>query len=89
MKGWRGKIACCDAEVRTLRRAGNFICVKSDNNFYEPLKMPFLEIKEIWEFACSINTEEFDAEEFSGQNIKGLFLELKQEIKKIDHKLSR
>ena len=68
---------------------GNFICVKSDNNFYEPLKIPLLEIKEIWEFACSINTEEFDADEFSGQNIKGLFLELKQDIKRIDHKFLR
>ena len=68
---------------------GNFICVKSDNNFYEPLKIPLPEIKEIWEFACSINTEEFDADEFSGQNVRSLFLELKQEIKKIDYKLSK
>lgn len=66
---------------------GNFICVKSDNNFYEPLKIPLTEIMEIWEFACSISTQEFDAEEFSEQNIKNLFLELKSEIKKIGERL--
>ena len=66
---------------------GDFICVKSDNNFYEPLKIPLTEIMEIWEFACSISTQEFDAEEFSEQNIKNLFLELKSEIKKIGERL--
>lgn len=61
----------------------NFICVKSDNSFYEPLKIPLTEVREIWEFACSISTQEFNGDEFSGQNVKDLFLELKQEIKKI------
>lgn len=61
----------------------NYICVKSDNNFYEPLKIPLPEVREIWEFACSISTQEFNGDEFSGQNVKDLFLELKQEIKKI------
>jgi transcriptional regulator with XRE-family HTH domain len=58
----------------------NFICVKSDNSFYEPLKIPLTEVREIWEFACSISTQEFDGNEFSGQNVKDLFLELKKEI---------
>ena len=66
---------------------GDFICVKSDNNFYEPLKIPLTEIMEIWEFACSISTQEFDAEEFSEQNIKNLFLELKSEIQLLKSKL--
>lgn len=61
----------------------NYICVKSDNSFYEPLKIPLTEVREIWEFACSISTQEFNGDEFSGQNVKDLFLELKQEIKKI------
>ena len=37
----------------------NYICVKSDNNFYEPLKIPLPEVREIWEFACSITTQEY------------------------------
>lgn len=59
---------------------GNFICVKSDNNFYEPLKIPLTEIKEIWEFACSINTKEYEPDEFEQKNVRELFLELKSEI---------
>ncbi|MEN2434778.1 LexA family transcriptional regulator [Weeksellaceae bacterium A-14] len=66
---------------------GNFICVKSDNSFYEPLKIPLSDVKEIWEFACSINTQEYDPDEFSGQNVKDMFLELKKDIGKIEKKL--
>ena len=63
------------------------ICVKSDNNFYEPLKIPLDEIMEIWEFACSISTIEYDADEFAGQNVKDMILDLKEDIKKIEEKL--
>lgn len=64
----------------------NFICVKSDNSFYEPLKIPLADIKEIWEFACSINTQEYDPDEFSGQNMKEMFLELKEDINQLKEK---
>lgn len=63
---------------------GAFIIVKSDNNFYEPLKIPLSEVREIWEYACSISTQEFEADDFSGQNIKDLFLELKRAIQKLE-----
>lgn len=66
---------------------GDSLCVKSDNDFYEPLKIPLTEVREIWEFACSISTQEFDAGEFSGQNVKDLFLEIKEDIKKLDSKV--
>ncbi|WP_234110556.1 MULTISPECIES: XRE family transcriptional regulator [Chryseobacterium] len=59
---------------------GNFICVKSDNSFYEPLKIPLTEIREIWEFACSISTKEYEPDEFEQKNLRELFLELKSEI---------
>lgn len=65
----------------------NFICVKSDNNFYEPLKIPLSDIWEIWEFACSINTEEYEPYEFNQQNIQGLFVEIKDEIENINRKI--
>lgn len=64
----------------------SFICVKSDNSFYEPLKIPLADIKEIWEFACSINTQEYDPDEFSGQNMKEMFLELKEDINQLKEK---
>lgn len=65
---------------------GNDICVKSDNNFYEPIKIHLSEIKEIWEFACSINTQEFEPNEFQEQNVRDMFLELKKEIKTLKTK---
>ena len=64
----------------------SFICVKSDNSFYKPLKIPLADIKEIWEFACSINTQEYDPDEFSGQNMKEMFLELKEDINQLKEK---
>ena len=66
----------------------NGICVKSDNNFYEPYKIPLTEIKEIWEFACSISTQEYEPEEFSQQNIQNLIGELKDDIKKINSRMT-
>ena len=65
---------------------GDDICVKSDNNFYEPFKIHLAEIKEIWEFACSINTQEFEPNEFQEQNLRDMFLELKREIKTLKGK---
>ncbi|MBO6199993.1 LexA family transcriptional regulator [Epilithonimonas ginsengisoli] len=64
------------------------ICVKSDNNFYEPYKIPLSEIKEIWEFACSISTQEYEPEEFSQHNIQNLFVEIKEDIKKINSRMT-
>lgn len=59
---------------------GNSICVKSDNNFYEPFKIPLPEIFEIWEFACSISTQEYEPENVEVRDVKEMFLSLKEEI---------
>lgn len=66
---------------------GNSVCVKSDNSFYEPLKIPLSEIREIWEFACSISTEEYEPGEFTNQNIREMFGEIKAEITKLQKKV--
>ncbi|PZU87277.1 MAG: XRE family transcriptional regulator [Chryseobacterium sp.] len=65
------------------------ICVKADNSFYEPYKIPLTEIKEIWEFACSISTQEYEPDEFSSQNIHNLFIEIKKDIKMINSKITK
>jgi len=56
------------------------INVSADNRFYEPYEIALSDLVEIWEYACSISTSEFDADTFSDQNVKDLFLELKKEI---------
>lgn len=62
---------------------GNSIYIKSDNNFYEPVSIHLSEIYEIWEFACSINTKEYEPDEFSQHSIQEMFSEIKTEIKNI------
>jgi len=41
------------------------------------------DIYEIWEFACSISTTEYEPEEFAEQNIREMFMELKRELREM------
>jgi transcriptional regulator with XRE-family HTH domain len=63
------------------------IWVKADNSFYEPYKIPLPDIKEIWEFACSINTIEYGADEFAERNIHNFITEIKTDIKQIKERM--
>ena len=65
----------------------NYITLSSDNTFYQPYEVHLSEVLEIWEFACSINTEEFTTENTSERDVKDLFLELKNYIKSLNDKL--
>ncbi|BAP31030.1 transcriptional regulator [Chryseobacterium sp. StRB126] len=63
------------------------IWVKADNQFYEPYKIALPEIKEIWEFACSINTKEYEPDEFSEHHIQNFITEIKTDIRQIKEKM--
>ncbi|WP_262152625.1 XRE family transcriptional regulator [Chryseobacterium foetidum] len=63
------------------------IWVRADNQFYEPYKIPLTEIKEIWEFACSINTKEYGPDEFAEHHIQNFISEIKTDIKQIKEKV--
>lgn len=63
------------------------IWVKADNQFYEPYKISLYEIKEIWEFACSINTKEYEPNEFAEHHIQNFIKEIKTDIKQIKEKI--
>lgn len=56
-----------------------------DNDFYKSYTIPLSDILEIWEFACSIATQEFSKTDFQLDNIKvlNLFEELKNEIQEL------
>ncbi|WP_313270526.1 XRE family transcriptional regulator [Epilithonimonas vandammei] len=64
------------------------IWVKADNSFYEPYKIPLPEIKEIWEFACSINTKEYEPDEFAEHHIQNFITEIKTDIRQIKDKIA-
>lgn len=64
------------------------IWVKADNTFYEPYKIPLSEMKEIWEFACSINTKEYGSHEFAEYNLQDFMAEIKTDIKQIKKRIA-
>lgn len=52
----------------------------SDNDFYKPYPINSEEIIEIWAYAASIGTTEFEPDDFSPESIREMFLVLKREI---------
>lgn len=57
----------------------------SDNSFYHPYDIPFREIVEIWQYASGIFLEDFEPDNFENYNLKDMFLELRNDIKKLNH----
>jgi len=67
------------------------LVVCPDNDFYNSYAIPFSDIYEIWEFACSIATKEFSKSDFNLENIEviNMFQELKKEIKKLGELINK
>ncbi|MBN9294261.1 MAG: helix-turn-helix domain-containing protein [Flavobacteriia bacterium] len=61
------------------------LLVSADNEFYEPYRIPFTDLLEIWEYAASIATQEFTREDFNldHQTVIQMFRELKNQLKDI------
>lgn len=68
---------------RLVKTEEEAITVAADNTFYDPYSIPLADIFEIWEYACSISTDEFTKEDFNNdqQQIIKMLKELKKEIK--------
>lgn len=73
---------------RFKSRKENALHVVADNPFYEPYDILLNDLLEVWEYACSISTQEFENED-AVQNVKDMFLELRKEIKALDDKFSK
>lgn len=58
----------------------------SDNTFYKPYTIRRSDIIEVWEYKCSIATNEFQPDDLGFESIKSMFLELKKDIKQINDK---
>ena len=72
---------------RYTGRSETALHIKSDNTFYDAYSLPLEQLVEIWEFACSISTTEFEAEENNSQNIKDMLLELRKDVRRIGEKV--
>ena len=73
---------------RYAKQNRNGTLVGSDNTFYEPYEISWEEVREIWEFACSINTKELPFDETVHPEIKGLVLGIKKDIRKLNEKIA-
>ncbi|MBW8362166.1 MAG: helix-turn-helix domain-containing protein [Kaistella sp.] len=62
--------------------------VTPDNDFYEPYKIKKSQLLEIWEYACSINTEELGGSPLDMNSIRDMFMNLKKEINELKMKNS-
>ncbi len=71
-----------------LEENGSLLLI-SDNKTYEPFEVPAEEVLELWEFTCSINTQEYDERELKLSSIVQMFNELKVELRSFSGKFSR
>ncbi|WP_159801684.1 LexA family transcriptional regulator [Flavobacterium sp. MK4S-17] len=70
---------------RLNKNGKNSLVLSSDNSFYEPYSVRASDVLEIWEYACSIATNEFEPDSLEPQNIRDMFNSLRNEIKALKH----
>ena len=59
------------------------LLLASDNKKYDPYYVPVEEIIELWEFTCSINTQEYSEHELKISSIAGMLTQLGVELKEL------
>ena len=59
----------------------NSLLLVSDNKNYKAFEIPIDEVLELWEFTCSINTQEYTKEELKISSILNMFNDLGVELK--------
>ena len=66
---------------RLNKNGKNSLMLISDNTFYDPYTVKASDILEIWEYACSIATKEFEQDNLDPQSIRELLVGIKEEVK--------
>ncbi len=72
---------------RLNKNGKNALMLHSDNTVYAPYEVRASEILEIWEYACSIATKEFEPDDPGLENTKDMFKELRREIREVKERL--
>lgn len=62
----------------------NMLLLVSDNKKYDPYYVPVDEILELWEFTCSINTQEYEEHELKISSIVSMLNQLGIELKALE-----
>jgi len=63
------------------------LLLMSDNKFFHDYSVPIDEVLELWEFVCSINTQEYTEEELQISSIMSMFNKLGIELESLKNKL--
>lgn len=63
----------------------NSLLLISDNKTYHDYSVPINEVLELWEFTCSINTQEYDEQELKIGSIITMFNNLGVELKALEN----
>jgi transcriptional regulator with XRE-family HTH domain len=66
----------------------NMLLLASDNKKYDPYYVPVDEVLELWEFTCSINTQEYDEHELKISSIAGMLTQLGVELKALEKSIN-
>lgn len=66
---------------RLNKNGKNNLMLISDNTFYEPYPVKISDILEIWEYAGSIATKEFEPDNLEPQSIRELLYGIREEVK--------
>lgn len=61
----------------------NMLLLASDNKKYDPYYVHVNEVLELWEFTCSINTQEYDEQELKISSIANMLTQLGVELKEL------
>jgi transcriptional regulator with XRE-family HTH domain len=65
----------------------NMLLMVSDNKKYDAYYLPAEDVLEIWEFTCSINTQEYEEHELKISSIASMLTELGVELKELEKSL--
>jgi transcriptional regulator with XRE-family HTH domain len=74
--------------VQNNIETSNSLQLISDNRNYKPYNVPINEVIELWEFVCSINTQEYSEQELKLSSIIGMFNELGVELKALERSVN-
>jgi len=66
---------------RVHTRNKSILFLSSDNKAYKTFPVKFSEILEVWKFACSLSTKEFEEDDWSTQTLKEIITELRRDIR--------
>lgn len=68
------------AYKRLKKNNANSLMAQSDNTIYEPYEVKANEVLEIWRYACSIATQEFEQDDLGVMSVKDVLQGLRQDF---------